>query len=159
MTAGLTIEVHVVCAVLAVVLGPVALFRLSRDWVHRWAGRVWVMAMLGVALSSLFIHTIRVIGPFSPIHILSVVTLVGLAKAIGHLIRREFAAHGRAMRALYLQSLVIAGVFTFLPGRRMNAVLFGGQAEVGFAIAAVVGVAVLGAIWFAPGLRRSLRLQ
>ena len=156
-TADLAIKLHVACAVVGLGLGPVALFRSSRDWVHKLAGRVWIVAMFGTALSSFFITDIRMIGPFSPIHILSVMTLVGLVQGISAVVRGDYLAHGRAMRALYLQSMVVAGVFTFLPGRRMNVIVFAGHPDQGFAAAMGAGVVILAMIWFAPGLRRVLR--
>lgn len=138
--APLAVQIHVLFAVPALILGPVALFRKSRDGLHRWAGRVWVVAMAGLALSSFFIQTIRVIGPFSPIHILSVLTILGLGQSIQFLWHRRFEAHGRAMRSLYLQALILAGIFTFLPGRRMNAMFFAEKPELGLPVAAGIGV-------------------
>ena len=38
--------------------------------------------MLAVAISSLWIHEIRLLGPFSPIHFLSIFTLVMLPMAV-----------------------------------------------------------------------------
>ena len=157
LTAGPEVQLHVALAVLALTLGPFALLRARRDALHRWLGRVWIAAMLGTALSSLFIHEGRMFGPFSVIHILSVITLAGLGQGVWHLIRRDYRAHGRAMRALYVQALILAGIFTFLPGRRMNAALFGANPQAGFVVAVVLGLAALAAIWAAPGLRRSLR--
>jgi uncharacterized membrane protein len=133
----------------------VALFRASRDIWHKVAGRIWVLAMIGLAGSSLFIHEARIIGPFSPIHALSIVTFVGLFMGLRAALRRDFVAHGRAMRALYVQALIIAGVFTFLPGRRMN-MLIGGDPNVVFMAAAAIGVIAGALVWFLPSLRRSL---
>ncbi len=69
----------------------------------------------------------------------------------------NYAAHGRAMQSLYLQALILAVVFTFLPGRLMNAVLFGQSPEAGFGIVAALGVLAIALIWRAPSLRRALR--
>ena len=80
-SASLAIQIHVICAVPALVLGPVALFRASRDIWHKVAGRVWALSMIGLAGSSLFIHEARMFGPFSPIHLLSVITFIGPARS------------------------------------------------------------------------------
>jgi uncharacterized membrane protein len=152
VSATLAIQIHILCAIPALILGPVALFRKSRDGLHRWAGRVWVLAMAGLALSSFFIQTIRVIGPFSPIHILSVMTIAALGRSFFYLAKGRYEAHGRAMRALYLQALILAGIFTFLPGRRMNEVFFAQNPEMGLPVAAALG-SILGLMVFAfPGL-------
>ena len=81
--------------------------------------------MLTVVLSSFLIHTIRLWGPFSPIHLLSIFTLAMLPLAVAHARRHAVERHRRAMMGLFLGALVIAGVFTFLPGRIMHAVVFG----------------------------------
>lgn len=141
--APLAVLFHVAFALPALVLGPVALFRKSRDGLHRWAGRVWVLSMAGLALSSFFITSIRMIGPFSPIHILSVMTLVGLIQGIRLVRAGQYQAHGRAMRALYAQALILAGVFTFLPGRRMNLVFFADAPDLGLPVAAAVGAVLM----------------
>ena len=78
-----------------------------------------------VVLSSLLIHTIRLWGPFSPIHLLSILTLALLPLAVAHARRHAVERHRRAMMGLFLGALAIAGVFTFLPGRIMHAVVFG----------------------------------
>lgn len=147
LSAPLVVQFHIVMAVLAVVIGPVAVFRRSRDRWHKAAGRLWVGLMLGVALSSLWINEGRVWGPFSPIHLLSALTLWGLWVGLGHIRAGRVAAHGRAMQALYAQSLLIAGAFTFLPGRRMNAMFFGAAPQLGFAIMLGLALAVVAGFW------------
>ena len=64
-----------ICALLTIVIGPMARLRRSRDIWHRRLGRAWVAAMAGTALTSLFIAEARILGPFSVIHLLSVLTL------------------------------------------------------------------------------------
>lgn len=136
------IQIHIVTALLAVVLGPVVLFRPRRDALHRTLGYVWVMAMAVVALSSFMIHSIRVIGPFSPIHALSVYTLYGLVQAIRAARARRIAEHRATMRWLYFWSMGVAGLFTLLPGRAMHRVLFGADTWAGFVLI-VAGVAIV----------------
>ncbi|WP_342362895.1 DUF2306 domain-containing protein [Terrarubrum flagellatum] len=93
---------------------------------HRLVGYVWLSLMAIVAASSFLIHELRVIGPFSPIHLLSVLTLatipMGLAAARAHDVRR----HRRSMLILFGLALGVAGFFAFMPGRIMHKVLFGG---------------------------------
>ena len=83
------------------------------------------MLMLTIAVSSLFIHKIRLWGPWSPIHLLSILVLVTLPLAVLHARRQEVRQHRTAMLMLFSGALVIAGAFTFLPGRIMHAVAFG----------------------------------
>ena len=81
--------------------------------------------MVAVSVSAFFIHEIRLWGPWSPIHLLAIFTLVTLPLAVWHAHRHAVAAHRNAMISIFLGALVIAGLFTFLPGRIMHAVAFG----------------------------------
>jgi uncharacterized membrane protein len=84
-----------------------------------------VLLMAFVATSSFFVHTICMIGGFSPIHILSVLTLASLPVAVLRARRGQIAAHARGMRTLYVLALIVPGLFTLLPGRIMHDVVFG----------------------------------
>lgn len=124
--APLIIQFHAFSAIAAFVLGGLILWRNKGTRLHRLLGRLWVLLMVMVALSALFIHETRLIGPFSPIHLLVPLTLIGLGRAIWHIrVRRDVQAHQATMKALYLGALLLAGTFTFLPGRLMHKVLFG----------------------------------
>ncbi|RUW32626.1 MULTISPECIES: DUF2306 domain-containing protein [unclassified Mesorhizobium] len=92
---------------------------------HRAMGYVWVALMLVIAISSFWIQQIRLIGPFSPIHILSILVLVTAPLAVWYAHTRRVAAHRGAMIKLYVFALVGAGIFTLLPGRIMHTVVFG----------------------------------
>jgi uncharacterized membrane protein len=82
--------------------------------------------MLAVSISAFFIHELRIWGPWSPIHLLAVFTLVMLPLAVWCARRHEVAQHKRAMAALFAGALLIAGLFALLPGRVMHAVVFSG---------------------------------
>ncbi|WP_440995194.1 DUF2306 domain-containing protein [Arhodomonas sp. SL1] len=77
------------------------------------------------ARSSLFIHHIQLWGPWSPIHLLSVATLASLVTGIRAARKGRIREHRATMISLVAFALVGAGIFTLLPGRIMNAVLFG----------------------------------
>ncbi len=108
-----------------VFLGVVQLAAPKGTIPHRLFGWLWAALMLTVAISSFFIHELRLWGMWSPIHLLSVFTLIMLPLAIVHARRQDVRRHQRTMIGLFAGALVIAGVFTFLPGRIMHAVLFG----------------------------------
>ena len=65
------------------------------------------------------------LGPWSPIHLLSIFTLIVLPIAVWRARRHKVADHRRIMIMIFVGALVIAGLFTFLPGRIMYAVVFG----------------------------------
>ena len=124
-SAAPAISLHAFAAMAAFVLGVVQLASPKGTLPHRTLGWVWVALMATVAISSFWIHQIRLLGPFSPIHLLSIFTLVMLPLAILEAHRHQVAAHRRAMIMLFSGALVVAGLFTLLPGRIMHAVVFG----------------------------------
>ena len=150
--ASLQIQIHVCAALVSVFLGPFVLLRKRRDRVHKVMGYVWVVAMAVVALSSFAISEFAVIGPFSPIHGLAVLTLWSLWAGVRHAVQGRIAAHRIVFRNLYWYGLLVAGTLNFLPGRRMNEVVFGGQDTLGLWLIAAVGCAV--ALRFGLGRRR-----
>lgn len=140
----LAIQLHVFCAVLALIVGTLMLFWKKGTPLHKALGRSWIGLMLVVALSSFFINEARVFGPYSPIHLLSMVTLVGLWGG-WHAIRAgDVRGHKISMISVYGGGLIGAGLFTLLPGRIMYQVMFadGGAAALalGFVLAAILVV-------------------
>ena len=123
LNAGPVIAAHAFAAMLAFVLGGAQLILEQRGLRHRLVGYIWVSLMALVSISSFWIHDLRVIGPFSPIHLLSIVTLASLVIAIRAIRRGDIPTHRATMRWLFFAALVGAGAFTFLPGRVMYAVV------------------------------------
>jgi len=127
LAAPLAIQIHASAASAAMVLGAVILFRRKGTKMHKLMGRIWVGLMLIVATSAIFINEIRLIGPFSPIHIFVVFTYVGLWQAVREIRRGNVEAHQAGMKSIYLGALLLTGAFTLMPGRRMHDVLFGAE--------------------------------
>ena len=119
------IPIHAFAAMAAFVLGIVQFASPKGTLPHRTLGWIWVALMATVAVSSFWIHKIRLVGPWSPIHLLSIFTLVTLPLAVWKAHRHDIADHRRSMILLFTGALVIAGLFTLLPGRIMHAVVFG----------------------------------
>lgn len=123
--AELVIQVHVWAALLAILVG-LAQFLLPRGRrLHRMNGQLWVGLMAVTALSSFLIHRIQLVGLWSPVHLLSVYTLVILFLGIRALRQGKGKAHGAMMGSLFLFGLIGAGAFTLLPGRLMHGLVFG----------------------------------
>jgi len=125
LEAPVVIQLHAFTAMGAFVLGLVQFLSPKGTLPHRTLGWVWVLMMLVVATSSLFIHQIRLWGIWSPIHLLSIFTLVTVPLAVLSAHRHRVVSHERAMVSIFVGALVIAGAFTFLPGRIMHAVASG----------------------------------
>ena len=124
---SLPIMIHLATVVPAFLLGPVVLLRRKGDATHRLLGRVWVCLMLVTAISSAFIRTpgAGIAGTgFSFIHAFTVWTLVSVPLAVRAARQGRIAAHRGMMTGLYA-GLVIAGAFSFLPGRLLGSAMFG----------------------------------
>ena len=120
-----TIPLHAFPAMAAFALGVVQFAAPKGTLPHRTVGWIWVGLMAVVAASSFWIHEIRLLGPWSPIHLLSIFTLIVLPIAVWRARRHRVADHRRIMILIFVGALVIAGLFTFLPWRIMHAVVFG----------------------------------
>ena len=81
--------------------------------------------MMTVAGSSFWVHQIRLVGLWSPIHLLSILVLVTVPLAVWRAHHHRVTDHRRIMISVFSGALVIAGLFTLLPGRIMQAVVFG----------------------------------
>ena len=118
------IQLHIAAALLALLLGTVQLVGIKGTGVHRLIGWTWVVAMVTVAISSLFIRQINP-GSFSLIHLLSGWTLIALPMALFAIRRGRVARHASGMTWTFVGGLIVAGAFTFLPGRLLWEVFFG----------------------------------
>ena len=125
LDAAPQIPLHAFAAMAAFVLGLVQFTAPKGTLPHRTIGWIWVALMALVAGSSFWIHQIRLLGPFSPIHLLSIFTLAMLPFGVWFAHRHRVADHRRVMVLMFSGALVIAGLFTLLPGRIMHTVVFG----------------------------------
>src|ERR1700723_2172036 len=125
LDAAPAIPVHAFAAMAAFALGMVQFAAHKGTLPHRTIGWIWVGLMVIVAVSSFWIHQIRLVGPWSPIHLLSIFTLVTVPLGVWAAHRHRVAAHRAFIISIFSGALVIAGLFTLLPGRIMHAVVFG----------------------------------
>jgi uncharacterized membrane protein len=126
LNAAPVIQIHTAMALGAVLL-TIAIFTAKRGTkLHKVLGRFWVAMMALVAMSSFWILELKIWGNFSPIHLISVYTLVQLVRAVHAARKGEIARHQGIMKGLVFGALIVAGAFTFLPGRTMYEVVLGG---------------------------------
>jgi uncharacterized membrane protein len=124
--APLIIQFHAAAAIAALVLGAVQFWLPKGRAPHRLLGWIWASLMLCVALSSLWISREQFrFGPFSPIHLLAILTLVMVPAGVAHARRHNVRGHRITMVSLYVSALVVAGPFTLLPSRMLGRALFG----------------------------------
>jgi uncharacterized membrane protein len=125
LNAAPEIQVHAFAAMSAFALGIVQLAAPTGTLPHRTLGWIWVALMLVISASSFLIHGIRMWGPWSPIHILSVFTPIMLVLAVVAARRHRVRTHKITMMSVFAGALVLAGLFTLVPGRIMHTALFG----------------------------------
>jgi uncharacterized membrane protein len=126
LDAPIAVQIHVAAVLPAAVLGAYILLNRKGTPRHRLLGKIWMMLMVMTSLSSFYIHEINLFHGFSPIHLLSISVLVGAWRAITAARAKNIRAHKAAVIGMYFGGIVIAGLFTLLPGRIMNAVVFSG---------------------------------
>ena len=116
------VQVHVAGALTSVISGGVVMALPKGTALHLTIGRVFAAAMMLVAISSFWV--IGRSGHYSAIHLLSVLTIITVPKAIWLRRTGRIRAHAFSMISLYV-SLLVAGAFTFLPYRIMGQTMFG----------------------------------
>lgn len=119
------IPLHAIVAMIAIIFGGIQLYMKKGGATHKLLGWVWVGLMLIVSFSSFFIHEIKLWGAYSPIHLISLWTIFAVGLAIYFVRVGEIRRHKHAMVVIYVFALILTGLFTLLPGRVMNQVVFG----------------------------------
>lgn len=112
----MAVVIHIATVVPAIPLGLYVFVMPKGGARHRLLGRLWLALMVVTAFASFFIRHMND-GSFSPIHLFSILTLVGASRVIATARRGDFAAHRRTVISLFAGSLIVAGIFTFVPGR------------------------------------------
>ena len=125
------IYIHATLALLAVPLGLYIFLTKTGTKQHRMHARIWVIFLIIVSLTAIFIQTINP-GQYSWIHLLIPFTLVSLIYSIWNIkkykktkIERYKYSHMYSMIGVYVGALLIAGAFTLMPGRFFHHILFG----------------------------------
>lgn len=120
------VALHLAAALLALVAGALVMARRKGTPLHRVLGWSFVAAMALTALSSAFMRDSHLpsIAGFTPIHIFTVLTLVGLPRAIWQIRRGDVTGHRRTMQGLFIGGCLVAGAFTLLPGRFLGDLLW-----------------------------------
>ena len=119
MTWPLLIATHAFAAAVALLLGGWQLFLSTKgSRQHRLAGRVWVVLMLYVAVTSFWIRDLRS-GEFSFLHVLSVVTVVTVTLGLVSAVRGSIQHHRGNMTGSWI-GLLFAFVFAVaIPDRHI----------------------------------------
>lgn len=120
-------DAHLVMIVPYFVIGTILLIIKKGGDIHKTMGRIYMILMLITAVITLFMPA--KVGPqlfdhFGWIHSFSVLTIYTVPTAYLAIKRGDFESHKRKMIILYFGAIIIAGGFTFIPGRCLNEVIF-----------------------------------
>lgn len=118
LLAPVVLKIHISSALTAFFVGCWILARPKGRGMHKTLGWVWVAAMGLTAISSFWLTGLNG-QTFSWIHGLSAWTVIGLPMGIYAVRRKQIKKHAKSMTGMFLGAMVIAGLFTFLPGRTM----------------------------------------
>ena len=123
--ASLAIQIHIIVALLAFTLGVIIFSRKKGTKFHKAIGKVFLVLMLLTAGSSFFIREINQ-GQLSFIHIFIPITLFASVEAVYFVRKGNIKRHKRAVQGMFFGALLIPGFLSFLPGRLMSVLVFGG---------------------------------
>lgn len=117
-----SVMIHVATVLPAVPLGGYLLVSRKGTKMHKMLGKLWLALMVVTAIAIIFI---RGGTDFSWIHIFVPITLHGAYKAVTTVRAGDIAGHKRHLIGMYMGALMIPGIFSFLPGRFMSALIAG----------------------------------
>ena len=121
--ASLVLKLHVGGALAAFGIGTALMMGVKGRGLHKRLGYTWVVAMAVTAITSFFLTGLNG-NQFSWIHGLSAWALIGLPMGIAAARRKDIARHRKHMTGMFTGGMLVAGLFTFLPGRMMWSIFF-----------------------------------
>lgn len=119
---------HLATVVPSFIIGTILLIIKKGTRFHKISGRIYMILMLLTALVTLFMPA--AVGPtlfdhFGWIHCFSFLTIYTVPTAYLAVKKGNIKSHKRKMILLYFGAIIIAGGFTFMPGRYLHSVFFG----------------------------------
>jgi len=118
---------HLATVVPCFIIGTVLLIIKKGTSTHKSYGRIYMVLMLITATITLFMPARvgpTVLNHFGWIHSFSFLTLYTVPTAYWAVKKGNIKAHKRKMILLYFGALIIAGGFTFAPGRYLYELFF-----------------------------------
>lgn len=127
MNYDILMYAHLTTVVPCVFLGAYVLLAKKGTRVHRFLGKIYMVLMLITAFITLFMPALvgpQFLGHFGWIHLFSFLTIYTVPTAYTAIRKGNVRAHKRKMVLLYIGAILIAGGFTFAPGRYLNELFF-----------------------------------
>ncbi len=117
--------IHTLVAFTALGVGIAMWLRRKGTKSHKMLGRVFLLMMIITATSAIFIRHIND-GQFSFIHLFVPLTFFAAWETVHFVRKGNIKRHKRAVKGLFFGALLIPGFLSFLPGRTLWMVFFGG---------------------------------
>ncbi|MEP0713299.1 DUF2306 domain-containing protein [Algoriphagus sp.] len=127
MTYETLMYFHLLTVVPCIFLGGYLLAAQKGGAIHRKLGGLYMILMMATALIALLIPAgvgPQFLGHFGYLHLLSGIVLWTVPTAFLAVRRGKIKEHQRKMVILYLSGIIIAGGFTFFPGRYLHQLFF-----------------------------------
>lgn len=120
--------IHLATVVPCFFIGGILLLIKKGTNIHKILGRIYMILMLVTAMVTLFMPA--EVGPqflnhFGWIHCFSFLTIYTVPTAYWAIKKGNVKTHKRKMILLYFGAIIIAGGFTFTPGRYLHHFFFG----------------------------------
>jgi uncharacterized membrane protein len=118
---------HLATILPAFLVGTYMMISRKGSPIHRALGKTYMVLMLVTAAITLFMPAVvgpRLLNHFGFIHLFSVLVLYSVPTAYLAARSHNVKKHRNSMIGLYIGGLLIAGAFTFTPGRLLHTWLF-----------------------------------
>lgn len=127
MTYNQIAYLHIAIILPAFVFGTILMFMRKGLPLHKMLGSNYLALMLATGIITLFMSAKvgpTFLGHFGFIHLISLYTLYIVPSAYIAARRGNIKTHKMHMIGLYVGGILIAGIFTFVPGRMLHGLLF-----------------------------------
>jgi len=128
MTYHQLMFIHLATVVPCFFLGALLFLMKKGTKSHRLVGKIYMGLMLFTAIVTLFMPAQvgpRIFDHFGYLHSFSLLTLWSVPYAYFAIRKGDVRRHQRALILLYVGAILIAGGFTFFPGRYLHVLYFG----------------------------------
>jgi uncharacterized membrane protein len=119
---------HLATVFPAFLIGTFLLVNRKGSPIHKLLGKVYMLLMLFTAVVTLFMSAEvgpTLLGHFGFIHLFSLLVFYSVPTAYFAVRRRNITKHRNSMIGLYGGGILIAGAFTFVPGRLLHSWIIG----------------------------------
>jgi uncharacterized membrane protein len=120
--------IHLATVLPCFLIGTILLIIKKGTKIHIYSGRVYMILMLITATVTLFMPAQvgpRFLDHFGLLHSFSLLTIYSVPTAYLAIKAGNVKVHKRKMILLYFGAIILAGGFTFYPGRYLYTLFFG----------------------------------